>query len=313
MCWVKSRGRRVSQWVWLIGLIWLTGCTGERAVLVRLLGNPLPLQAAQTAPPSDGALTFGFDRRLEPREDVRMYASLLSWLSDRTGLPFRLHVTPRDGNLVGELCNGTVRFAAVGTVSYLQANHRCGVRMLVRGRNAEGTATYRAAIIVPPGSSLSDLRGLRGRSFAFGAPNSTQGHLIPRIMLQQAGLGLQDLAAHTYTGSHAATANAVTSSRYDAGGLQDSLAHALEARGLVRIIALSPPYPSSGIVVVPDVAPDTVAAVRAALLTLEPDGRDANTLYHWERSEMPRGFVTADETDYTDLHRLAREIGLLEP
>jgi len=49
------------------------------------------------------------------------------------------------------------------------------------------------------------------------------------------------------------------------------------------------------------------------LLALDPAGTDADMLYHWERSEMPRGFVAARDADYEELRRTASEIGLLEP
>ncbi len=290
----------------------LGACAREPTTSVHLSEN---LLTEVVWPPvrEDGVWAFGFDRRLEPKEDVRMNASLLNWLEARTGLTYRLYVTPRDGNVVDDLCSGRVHFAIVGTVSYLQAYHRCGARILVRGLNAEGEDTYRAAIVVPPASELRTIADLRGRTFAFGAPNSTQGHLIPRLMLQQAGLTLADLRAYTYTGSHAATANAVTSGRFDAGGLQDTLASDLAARGLVRILALSEPYPSSGIVAGPAAPAKTVAIVQQALLALDPTGTDAAALYHWERSEMPRGFVLARDADYEDLRRIARDVGLLEP
>lgn len=291
----------------------LGACQQETAIPVRLTQNLLPADSARAPLQNQAGWVFGFDQRLEPKEDVRINASLLRWLESRTGLTFRLHVTPRGSSVVDELCNGEIHFAIVGTVSYLQAHHRCGARILVRGLNADGEDAYRAAIIVPPGSKLRAIADLRGHTFAFGAPNSTQGHLIPRLMLQQAGLALTDLRAYTYSGSHAATANAVTSGRFDAGGLQDTLARDLAARGLVRILALSDPSPSSGIVAGPEVPAKTVAIIQQALLELDPTGADAEALYHWERSEMPRGFVPARDADYEDLRRIARNIGLLEP
>lgn len=297
----------------LVLLFLLGACAREPAFSVHLSENLLANEAVRPSVQEDGVWAFGFDRRLEPKEDVRMNASLLRWLAARTGLTFRLHVTPRDGNVVDELCAGQIHFAIVGTVSYLQANRRCGAHILVRGLNAQGEDTYRAAIIVAPGSPLHNVADLRGRSFAFGAPNSTQGHLIPRLMLRRASLTLADLSTYTYTGSHAATANAVASGRFDAGGLQDTLARDLAARGLVRILALSEPYPSSGIVAGPEVPAKTVEIVRQALLALDPMGADADALYHWQRSEMPFGFVPARDADYEDLRRIAREIGLLEP
>jgi phosphonate transport system substrate-binding protein len=299
---------------WQIFLIFvLVACQREPAIPVRLSESLLPSTALRVSLEEDGPWIWGFDRRLEPKEDIRMNASLLRWLERQTGLRFRLRIAPRGQSVADEICAGRVHFGIVGTVTYLQAYHRCGARILVRGRNREGQDTYRAAIVVPPDSPVRDLADLRGRSFAFGSPNSTQGHLIPRLMLQRAGLTLHDLRAYAFHDSHAATANAVISGRYDAGGLQDTLALALAERGLVRILALSEPYPSSGIIAGPGVPEKTAQMVREALLTLDPGGRDRAFLYHWERSEMPMGFAPARDEEYADLYWIAREIGLLEP
>lgn len=254
---------------------------------------------------------MGFDRRLEPKEDVRMYAPMLSYLERATGLPFHLHVTPRDGNVVDEIGLGQVDFAIVGTLSYLQAHERWGAKALVRGLNADGEPTYRAAIVTRPYSAIHTISDLSGRSFAFGAPNSTQGNLIPRMLLAEEGINLSDLRGYEYTSSHAATASAVVNGRYDAGGLQDTLAMTLQGQGLVRVIALSPPYPSSGVMVSSRVPEDVVELVRKALLEFDPTGRDAAALYHWERSEMPRGFAPAQDEDYGVLREWASSFGLL--
>ncbi|GBD08132.1 hypothetical protein HRbin22_00365 [Candidatus Thermoflexus japonica] len=304
---------RIRPILVLWGLLLLLACQGEPMISVRLSENLVASEELRIPLKEDGAWVFGFDRRLEPKEDIRINASLLRYLEARTGLRFRLHIVPRGVSVADEICDGKVHFGIVGTVTYLQASHRCGARIIVRGRNLEGQDTYRAAIVVSVNSPIRDLRELRGRSFAFGAPNSTQGHLIPRLMLQQAGISLRDLRFYAFHDSHASTANAVISGRYDAGGLQDTLALTLARRGLIRILAMSDPYPSSGIIVAPEVPSRTVEIVREALLALDPVGRDAGVLYHWERSEMPRGFVVARDEEYQALYQIAREIGLLGP
>ena len=241
-----------------------------------------------------------------------MYVPLLAYLERTTQYRFKLHPTANDGNVVDDLANGTIQFAIVGTLSYLQAHTRYGVMPLVRGLNADGQGVYRAAIITRPTSPIKSLADLRGKTFAFGASNSTQGHLIPRILLEQSGIRLSDLAAYEYAGSHAEVANAVISGRFDAGGMQDTLAQSLANRGLVRILALSTDYPSSGIVVAPGVDPIIVDAVRRALLSFDPTGKDAAQLYHWDRTEMPRGFSGAQDSDYAGLQIWAERFGLLK-
>lgn len=294
----------------LLLILLLAACAPRPHLTLRLDANRRS-EAVWIPTPTRGAgWRIGFDPRLEPKEDVRQVASLADWLSHQTGLSFSVYITEQDGSIVDDLCAGKADFAVVGTVSYLKTNDQCGASILVRGRNAEGQDTYRAAIIVPPDSPLQTLTDLRGHSFAFGALNSTQGNLIPRLMLQQAGIQLDDFSAYTYTGSHAATANAVTSGRYQAGALQDTLALDLARRGLVRILALSGPYPSSGVVAGPHVPSQTMEIVRQALLQLDPS---AAALYQWQRTEMPLGFVTARDDEYEELRRIARLIGLLAP
>lgn len=306
--------RKISLLWGLIIMVWLlTSCTGEQSASVSLSQNLLAGEVQPPLPEQPAAWQFGFDRRLEPKEDVRQIASLANWLHKQTGLPFEVYYSTSGSSVVDDLCAGRIDFAAVGTVSYLQAHDLCSAHILARGLNGQNEDVYRAAIIVPANSSLQNITDLRGHTFAFGAPNSTQGHLIPRLMLQQAGLTLDDLLAHTFTNSHAATANAVASGRYDAGALQDTLAEDLAARGLVRILAFSHPYPASGIVVGPNVPAKTAEIVQQALLALDPAGADAGALYHWERTEMPQGFVPARDEDYEELRRIARAIGLLEP
>ena len=46
-------------------------------------------------------------------------------------------------------------------------------------------------------------------------------------------------------------------------------------------------------------------------LAFDPAGKDSAGLYHWDRSEMPRGFAPAQDEDYTVLGRWAAFLGLL--
>lgn len=255
--------------------------------------------------------TFGFDRRLEPKEDAQIYSGLLRYLERQTGYRFNLHVTPRTQTLVDEILAGQVDFAAAGTLTYLQVREVSDATMLVRGINHDGESSYQAIIVTRPDSSLQTLDDLVGQTFAFGARSSTQGYLIPRLMLSQAGIELTDLASYEFTQSHFETSNAVTSGRVEAGALQDTLAETLVDQGLLRIIARSDYYPSSGIVAGAHVPAAVVDAVRDALIAFDPEQPNGAALYHWERTEMPLGFSTTNDSDYDELHRWAEAYNLL--
>lgn len=288
----------------LLAVCLLAGCAGQPGLPVDLSADPLPPGTAPTRASPPAGWVFGFDRRLEAKEDARMNASLLDLLERRTGLSLGLRMTARRGSVVQDLCEGRVDFAIAGAVSYLQARARCGARIVARGVSADGSDRYRAAIVVPADSPVRDLAELQGRWFVFGPESSTQGSLIPQMMLCAAGVTPQTLAGSTHTESHAATADLVTSGTYDAGGLQEKLAGDLAAHGLVRVVATSEPFMASGVVAGPEVPEETLALVRDALLSVRPDGVDRAALYTWERSEMPRGFVPARDEEYRGLQGL---------
>lgn len=255
--------------------------------------------------------TFSFDRRMDPAEDVKMYAPFLRYLEQTTGYHFKmLPMTPSD-NIVDALGQGRVNVAAIGTLSYLQAHQKYGVRVISAGLTEQGKPEYKALIITAANSNIHSLKDLKGKTFAFGADSSTQGHLIPLIMLDNAGIKLADLAGYTFTGSHFDTANAVLSGRYAAGGIQDKLGRDLAAKGLVRILAESENFPSSTISVSPSLPEGVAQKIQAALLAFQPQGKDKTSLYNWDQSEMPLGFVATNDQAFARVRTWAVQLGLL--
>lgn len=252
----------------------------------------------------------GFDRRLEPSEDVKMYVPLLNYLERTTGYKFRLRVFPQDVDIAREISQGQVQFAIIGPLSSLQTE-KYGAKSLVIGITDNGTFSYRAMIVTQPSSPIKSIQDLRGRTLAFGSRTSTQGYLIPRIMLAQAGLNLSDLASFESFQSHADAANAVISGQFDAAALQDTLAEKLATQGLVKIVATSAYYPCSGISVAAGVDPAVVVAVQKALLEFDPQGKDRDVLYQWGNSEMPKGFRQTEGDPYAVFRPWAEQFGLL--
>lgn len=254
---------------------------------------------------------FGFDLRHSPLEDARQYVPLLNYLEKTTGYPFELCFMTQDGQIITDLGQGRVHFAAIGAGSFLKAYAKYKVIPLVRGLNEADQAIYQSVIFVAPDSLITKIEDLRHKRFAFGSHTSTQGHLIPRIVLAQHGLELNDLAAYEYTGSHRHCAEAVLSGRFEAGGMQDTLGRELGRQGLIRIIHTSGYYPSSGLAASPDVSPGVIFKVQQALLSFQPNGKDAVGLYNWEKTEMPNGFIEAKVEDYKELLEWAQHFGLL--
>jgi len=248
-------------------------------------------------------LRFGFDIRAGLKEDAKQYLPFLKYLEKTTGYRFKLRLTPKDGKIIDDLGKGLIHFAAIGATSYVQAADKYGVKPIVRGVNKQGKAEYRSYLVVRPDSPIKSLTDLYGARFAFGGKSSTQGHLIPRIILQKQQVQLQDLKDYIYTGSHQKCAEAVISGKADVCGMQDTMAEQLARDKQVRILYRSAYYPSSGIVASDKVPVAIYNRVKQALLSFRPGGRDAPGLYHWDKTEMPNGFVEARDADYKSLRQ----------
>ena len=261
---------------------------------------------------ADNIYYFGFDLRASPQEDAAQYLPFLQYLEKNTGYKFKLYFTAKGGSTADELGKNRIQFAAMGATSFLYAQQKYGAISLVRGLNNKGKAEYQSVLVVAPNSDIHGIEDIKGRKLAFGSQDSTQGHLIPRIMLSKNNIKLTDLAGYDYTGSHQKCAESVISGKFDVCGMQDQLAERYESQGLLKIIYRSQYYPSSGIVVNKFVQPKVVEHVKQALVAFDPKGKDGEKLYHWERTEMPRGFISTKEGDYDDLRFWAIQFGFLK-
>ena len=174
-----------------------------------------------------------------------MAAQMKADLEKTTGKRFRIKFTEKHEDTIKNLGKGKTHFAAVGVLSYVIAEQKYGIKYLVSGINKEGDPQYNAAIITAPDSSIQDLKDLKGKCFAFGSKMSTQGHLIPRKMLEDAGVTLNDLSQYKYTASHIDAVRSVLNGECDAAGINNTLAKSMSSDGELKIIKVSQPYPST--------------------------------------------------------------------
>jgi len=306
----KTHIRNVVVFLSFLALIF-SGCTQEEAPKKVSLNKRAPDVSRKTDHIGKKTLRFGFDLRLGPKEDVRIYNPFLKYLEGATGRRIRIKFTEKYEDTVENLGNGVTHLAAIGSLSYVIGREKYGIKCLVSGLNEEGRPNYQAMIFTAPESSIKDLKDLKGKRFAFGARMSTQGHLIPRKMLEDAGIRLEDLSHYVYTGSHINAVRAVLNGEYDAGGIQDNLAKRLAKEGKIKIIKISEYYPSSLICYNTTLDNDVVEAIRSALLAFEPTRKHKDMLVDWDKTEMPMGFTEVNEAEVDKVAALARKYGLI--
>ncbi|KLU64712.1 phosphate-import protein PhnD precursor [Desulfosporosinus acididurans] len=294
----------------LLVVLLVVGCQKTNSITIDLEKTVSADQLKQMVKSKTNYYYVGFDWRLSPSEDVKRYTPLLNYLERQTGYNFRLRVFPQNVDIAKEMGEGRVQFSIIGPLSVLRAE-KYGVKSLVIGITENGTSSYRTMIVTQRDSSINKIQDLRGRTLAFSSRTSTQGYLIPRIMLAQAKIDLSELASFESFQSYEDAANAVLGGRFDAAALQDTLAEKLAAQGLVKIIAISDYFPSGGIAVASGIDPVTAAAVQKALLNFQPQGKDRDGLYQWNNSEMPKGFAALEGDPYAVYRPWIKKFGLL--
>jgi phosphonate transport system substrate-binding protein len=289
-----------------------SGCSEKEVPKKVSLNKRSPASENYVRPSDIDTLKFGFDLRLGPKEEVKIYLPFLRYLSQNTGNKFSIKFTEKYENTVENLGKGITHFAALGPVNCVLAKKKYGSMCLVMGLNDEGKPEYRSAIFTRSDSPVSSIKELRGKTVAFGDNYSTQGHIIPRKMLEDAGITLETLKGYVFTGSHTNTARVVLNGEYDAGAIQDNLAKRLMAEGKIKILAISKPYPSSLICSNKDVHSPIVKSVKSALLALDPKGKHSGILWGWDKTEMPNGFTEYNEASLKEIEELTIRYGLLK-
>lgn len=291
--------------------VFLISCSEKESINISLKGTSAESKDSQ----QPRIYSFGFDPRSSPQEDARQYLPFLKYLESATGYRFQLRFTQKGADITDTLGRGELDFAALGATSYIHARetHNYAITPIARGVNMQGKDVYRSYYIVHPNSDISDISQLSGRHMAFGSKTSTQGHLIPRIIMQQHGITLAQLSSYKYTGSHLNCANAVVAGHAEICGMQDTMAEDMAKQGLIKILFRSDYYPSSGIVANNKVNKQAIEKVRQALLAFQPMGKHSSTLYNWHKTEMPRGFVQARQEDYIELKQWMLKLGFLKP
>ncbi|MBI4844571.1 MAG: phosphate/phosphite/phosphonate ABC transporter substrate-binding protein [Nitrospirae bacterium] len=269
---------------------------------------------AEAKPRNEAAMkdmSFGFELAIGPKEEIEIYTPFISYLEEKTGRRFQIKFSENNEEIVRNLGLGKMDFALIGSLSYVIGRQEYGINYLASGVNKEGDPQYHTAIITRPESGINTIKELMGKTFAFGEQMSTQGYLMPRKMLEEAGIKIEDIS-YVFTGSSLETVKMVLNGEKDAGSIQGTLALSLQSGGKVKIIGISGAYPSSIVAYNSSVDKETVEKVRSALLEFEPAGKHRRILYNWEATEMPLGFTTVDEAEIESIALLAERYGFLK-
>lgn len=248
-----------------------------------------------------------------PTELQRKFAPLGKYLEQETGMKVSFVPVSDYAAVVESLATKKLDLAWLGGFTFVQAKTRTnGTAIPIIQREEDAKFTSKFITADPNIKSYADLKG---KTFAFGSPSSTSGHLMPRFFLQQAGITPdKDFKNVAFSGAHDATVAFVAAGKADAGVLNASVWDKLvEAKKVdtekVRVFATTPPYFDYNWTVRGDLDPALIKKLTDAFLKLDPKNPEHLEIMQLQRASK---FIPTKKENYEGIEKAAQSAGLLK-
>lgn len=269
------------------------------SIVLMLILASAALRAAE--PP----LVLALQPYLPIPEIERRFGPLTEYLSRELGRPVSLRIGGNYQELLNAIGKDQVDIALLGPAGYVHLTRQFGPKPLLARFEAGGGSKLHGVIFVRKESPLRSLAALQGASFAFGDPESTMSHVVPRYLLLQAGIPAGAPPRHKFLGSHKNVALAVLAGDYDAGAVKKEVFDEYEAKGL-RALAVTPGVPDQLFVARANLPKSDIERIRQAMLRLKDQPGGQRLLNEIEKGLAALGPV--NDADYNELRTMVQAI-----
>jgi len=247
-----------------------------------------------------------------PTELQRKFAPLGKYLEKEIGMKVSFVPVSDYAAVVESLATRKLDLAWLGGFTFVQAKIRTGgtaIPLVQREEDAKFTSKF-----ITADETIKTLADTRGKTFAFGAPSSTSGHLMPRYFLMQGGINAdKDFKNVAFSGAHDATVAFVASGKADAGVLNASVWEKLveqkKVDPKVHVIATTPPYFDYNWTVRGDLDPALIKKISDAFLKLDPKNPEHAEILALQRAAK---FIPTKKENYEGIESAAKAAGLLK-
>ncbi|KAA3614568.1 MAG: putative selenate ABC transporter substrate-binding protein [Planctomycetota bacterium] len=236
-------------------------------------------------------------------------------LAERLQMPVEFVPTPDYNASVEAFKNGDVQLAWFGGLTGVQARRAVpGAQALAQGSLDPHFKSYFVAHKDTGLTKSEDFpMGLKGRRFTFGSADSTSGRLMPEYFIRQhTGMSPEQFFGrpNSFSNAHDKTAKLVEAGSFEAGAMNFVQYDQMVREGkldpeLCRVIWVTPEYVDYQWTVHPkleDWQEGLTAKLQKVLLQMD----DPAALEAFSR---PNGFIAAKNEDYSNLAKVATELG----
>ena len=248
-----------------------------------------------------------------PTELQRKFAPLGRYLEREVDMQVSFVPVSDYAAVVESLNTKKLDLAWLGGFTYVQAKIMSKGAVVPLVQRAEDAVFLSRFITANP--AIKTLADLKGKTFAFGSPSSTSGHLMPRFFMMKAGVNPdKDLKNIAFSGAHDATVAFVASGKSDAGVLNASVWDKLvEDKKVdlskVNVFATTPPYYDYNWTVRGSLDKALVTKLTDAFLKLDPNNAEHKEIMSLQRASK---FIPTKSANYDGIEQAGKSAGLIK-
>jgi len=251
----------------------------------------IPEDAGQWLDPS--VLIFAYTPVEDPAVYAEVWQPFLDHMAEVTGRDVQFFPVQSNAAQIEAMRAGRLHVAGFNTGSNPLAVACAGFRPFAMMARADGTFGYEMEFITYPGSGISEIADIAGRTMAFTAETSNSGFKAPSALLEsEFGLVAERDFTPAFSGAHDNSILGVANQDYDAAAIANSVRKRMEARGVIEadqleIIYTSDTFPTTGYGTVYNLHPDLQESVREAFFSFD-----------WEGTSMEAEFQNSGEAQF---------------
>ncbi len=269
--------------------------------------------SSQTVAFAEGTLRVTAIPDESPTELQRKFKPLGEYLGKELGMKVEFIPVSDYPASVEALVAKKVDLVWFGGFTFVQAYIRSNknVRPLVQ---REEDQKFTSVFISRVDSGIIQLSDLKGKTFSFGSPSSTSGHLMPRSSLLAEKIDPDtDLKQISFSGAHDATIAAVVGGKVQAGALNASVWNKFVQdkkvdTSIVKVFYTTPPYFDYNWTVRNDLDLNLQHKIRNAFLKLDIKNPEDKVILDLQRTIK---FIPTKAENYKAIEAAAKSANLL--
>ena len=223
-------------------------------------------------------LIFAYTPVEDPAVYVEVWREFLDHMAKVTGKRVQFFPVQSNAAQLEAMRAGRLHIAGFNTGSNPIAVACAGFRPFTIMAKADDSYGYEMEIITYPGSGITTLADLKGRTLAFTSETSNSGFKAPQALLEaEFGLAVNRDYKPAFSGAHDNSILGVANKDYDAAAIANSVLTRMEARGVVNrkdlaTVYKSGTFPTTGYGVVYNLHPELQKKVQEAFFTFDWTG-----------------------------------------